>query len=463
MAAQPIATDARRRARRRHRSRRGWSEAHVQRLFWRAGFGATPREAHYWARRGKARTIRWLLHGGPSPAPRVRPARLDGHHLRPEDEWGHDVLWWLDRMIRSRHPLQEKLTLFWHDHFATSEQDTPLMLAQNEKLRRHALGSFPALLKAVTSDPAMLLFLSLADSDKEAPNENYARELMELFTLGHGYSERDIRQAARALTGFRVNWDTNGPPRCYYSKEAHDAGVKRIFGHAGHHDWQDVLRLCVRHPAHGPFLVGKLWDYFVDTPLPGHTRHHLAQVYRRSGHRIKPVVGTILAHPALYRKLDAPGMVKSPVVYLAGALRSSGQGIDRDAWAWLLESMGQYPFQPPSVAGWDWGTAWLSSNSMRVRFDVANNLMDTPRLRVKDKSTPAGLPPRRAVARARHAAGNPWTSSRTDAELLRVARHLLTERKLKDGDWRQDKQERADMCQRVLRQLLLSGPDAHVH
>ncbi|HEU0023418.1 MAG TPA: DUF1800 domain-containing protein [Thermoleophilaceae bacterium] len=435
----------------------------MRRLFWRAGFGATPREARYWARKGKARTIRWLLNGGPSPAPRMKPPRVDGHRLDPENEWGHNVLWWLDRMVRSRRPLEEKLTLFWHDHFATGDQDTPLMLAQNRTLRRHALGRFPNLLRAVTSDPAMLLFLSLADSDKEAPNENYARELMELFTLGRGYTERDIRQASRALTGFRVDWRENGPPRCYYEREAHDAGVKRILGHKGHFDWQDVLRLCLNHPAHAPFLVEKLWDYFVGTPISGATRRRLAQTYLRSGHRIKPVVAAILAHPALYRKLDAPGMVKSPVVYLAGALRSTGQGIDRDSWGWLLESMGQYPFHPPSVAGWDWGTAWLSSNAMRVRFDVANYLLDTPRLRVKDGSTPARLSPRAAVGRASRALGNPWTSSRTDAELLRVARRLLTERKLKNGEWRQDKQERADMCQRVLRQLLLSGPDAHVH
>ena len=180
--------------------------------------------------------------------------------------------------------------------------------------------------KAVTSDPAMLLFLSLADSDKEAPNENYARELMELFTLGHGYSERDIRQAARALTGFRVDWDTNGPPRCYYSKEAHDTGVKRIFGHAGHHDWQDVLRLCVSHPAHGP---RSSWGScgttswirrFPVTPATTWPRSTAAPATASS-----PWSGTILAHPALYRKLDAPGMVKSPVVYLAGALRSAGQ------------------------------------------------------------------------------------------------------------------------------------------
>jgi uncharacterized protein (DUF1800 family) len=439
---------------RRRGGHRGWTEAHVKRLFWRAGFGATPREARHWARLGKAASIRWLLNGGPSPAPRMKAPHIESGRLDPENEWGHDVLWWLDRMVRSRHPLQEKLTLFWHDHFATTEQDTPAMLAQNKTLRSHALGRFPAMLEAVTKDPAMLLFLSLANSTKDAPNENYARELMELFTLGGGYGERDIRQAARALTGFRADWHDDGSVRMSYDSEWHDAGVKRVLGEAGRFDWRDVLDLCVRHPAHAPFLVGKLWDYFVGAPLRRPTREHLARVYRRSGHRIKPVVGAILAHPALYRQLDEPTMVKSPVVFVAGTLRTTGQGIDRDSWTWLLEGMGQYPFRPPSVAGWDWGTPWLSSNSMRVRFDFANWVLETPRVQVEDGDTPVRLTPAQAVARARRALGEPWTSRRTDAELLRVARRMV-------GGERD--QERADMLQRVLRHLLISGPDAQVH
>jgi uncharacterized protein (DUF1800 family) len=436
------------------RTHRGWTEAHVRRVFWRAGFGATPREARHWARRGKGATIHWLLSGGHSPAPRIKGPNVDGHRLHPNDEWGHDVLWWLDRMIRSRRPLQEKLTLFWHDHFATTEQDTPLMLAQNHTLRRHALGPFPALLQAVTRDPAMLLFLSLADSNKEAPNENYARELMELFTLGRGYKERDIRQAARALTGFRSKWHDDGRVTCSYDGEWHDAGAKRVFGRVGHFDWKDILHLCVHHPDHAPFMVGKLWDFFVGGRMPGGTRARLVRTYRGSGLRIGPVMGAILSHPALYRDLDAPTMVKSPVVFVAGALRTTGQGIDRDSWTWLLEGMGQYPFHPPSVAGWEWGPSWLSSNSMHVRFDCANYVMDTPRVRVKDGSTPVRLSPRKAVARARRATGEPWTSRRADHELVRLANRLI-------GGERD--QQSADMCQRVLRHLLISGPDGQVH
>ncbi|MEA2177541.1 MAG: hypothetical protein QOG77_838, partial [Solirubrobacteraceae bacterium] len=181
------------------------------------------------------------------PRPTVR-----GQPIDPLNEYGHDVLWWLDRMVRTTWPLQEKLTLFWHDHFATRDQDTPLMLRQNRMLRQYGMGSFTRLLRQVTRDPAMQLFLSLADSDREAPNENYARELMELFTLSKGYTEHDIREAARALTGFRAKWSDNGFGGIYYDRKSHDPGVKRIFKKRGRFDWHDVLRLVTSHKAHAP-------------------------------------------------------------------------------------------------------------------------------------------------------------------------------------------------------------------
>ncbi len=441
----------------RGRRRDGWTEAHVRRLFWRAGFGATTGEAAYWARRSKGATIDWLLRGGPGPPrPRLPPPSVDGRRLDPVNEYGDDVLWWLDRMVRAKRPLNERMTLFWHDHFATVDQDRPLMLAQNKMLRRNALGSFRRLLTDVTKDPAMLLFLSLADSSKEDPNENFARELMELFTLGKGYTERDIREAARALTGFRSKRRGDGSVAVLYDRARHDATRKRIFGRSGAFDPRDVLDLCIAHPRHAPFLVTKLWDHFVGTPIAPATRTRLARLYRREGHRIAPVVREIIGHPAMYRALDAPDMVKSPVVYLAGALRACGEGVTRRSWVWLLDGMGQLPFHPPSVAGWEWGPAWLSSNSMHVRFDAGNHLLQGRRA-VRDGSMPADDTPRRAVARARAAVGRPWTSAETDAQLLALATRLLA-----DAPERR-RQQSADMCQRALRHLLLTGPDAQVH
>src|SRR3954452_14468688 len=277
-----------------------WTEAHVRRVMWRAGFGARPDEIAKWTQSGKDATLRWLLNGGGGPelvgpAPRTQDGPLD-----PINEWGHDGLWWLDRMVRSQRPLVEKMTLFWHDHFATRDQETPLMLAQNRKLRKHALGNFRTLAREVTADPAMALFLSLVDSSKWAPNENYARELMELFALGKGYTEKDIREAARALTGWRARWTDSGFRGIFYDRSWHDRGVKRIFHKRGRFDWRDVIDIVTSHRQHGPFLAEKLWGYFVTTPLDGAPRKPLVATSRRSGHKVKPVVEKILRHPALY-------------------------------------------------------------------------------------------------------------------------------------------------------------------
>jgi hypothetical protein len=319
------------------RRTRGWTRAHAERLLWRAGFGARPKEIEFWARRSRERTIDWLIRGGAGPHGTKRmvgPApRVNGKPLDPVNEWGHDMLWWLDKMVRRQRPLQEKLTLFWHDHFATRDQDAPLMLAQNRKLRQHALDPFPELLRAVTTDPATQAFLSLVDSDKRDPNENYARELMELFTLGvtGGYTERDVREAARALTGFKGKYHDGRPLTIAYDPERHDDGAKQLLGHRGKLDWQDVLRLVVGHHSHAPFLVGKLWDFFITEPMPAATRGRLARVYLRSHHRIAPVVREILSSRALYADLDHPQMVKWPIVQLAGNLRTVCRAVDTPA------------------------------------------------------------------------------------------------------------------------------------
>ena len=438
-----------------------WTDAHVRRLFWRAGFGATTKEANHFAKRGKKATLDWVLNGGKGPSVIGPAPTVDGHTLDPTNEWGHDVLWWLDRMVRSQRPLVEKMTLFWHDHFATRDQDRPLMLRQNKMLRGRALGPFPTLLKAVTLDPAMQLFLSLADSDKDAPNENYARELMELFTLGKGYSEHDIREAARALTGFRSHWTRNGDfGGITYEADNHDPGVKKIFHQRGHFDWHDVIQLVTTHPNHAPFLVEKLWGYFVTEPLDRRTRTKLVHVYRGSRLKIKPLVAAILEHPKLYAKLDSPEMVKAPVVYVAGAIRQTHRYIDADDWSWLLDNMGQYPFEPPSVAGWDWGPAWLNTNTIRARFTAVNYLLQHAPLKVDDKSVPVTLTPEEHLERALDATGRPWISRSTAAALKAMVPRFFAGIKPTNTYLMQS---RADMAQRALRHLLLSGPDAQLH
>jgi uncharacterized protein (DUF1800 family) len=444
-----------------------WSEEHVRRLFWRAGFGATPEETRKWARRGKEATVRWFLEGDGRDL-RGRSPRVDGIPLDPVNEFGHDVLWWLDRMVRSMRPLTEKMTLFWHDHFACKDQ-TPLMLDQNRAIRRLALGDFPSLLRAITLDPAMQRFLSLAGSNRRRPNENFARELMELFTLGAGYGEDDIREAARALTGFSAPRDPrSGLPVVRYDAARHDAGAKTIFGRTGAWDWEAVLELTVTHPAHARFLVSKLWSFFVTAPLDDATRAGLERAYVSSGLQIKPVLGTILRHPALYRSLEAPDMVKCPVVYVAGALRTAGRPVDVN-WSELLEDMGMRLFAPPSVAGWDWGPAWLSTNAMRARFDFASALIARGPAAVRDGAAPRTATAAAGVAQARTAVGAPWGSGRTTKLLREMAegwgepRRSKKKKRSRRGRARPLSRAQADTLQRALRHLLVSGPDGQLH
>src|ERR671916_1254831 len=228
--------------------------AQAERLLWRAGFGPRRGQAESFAELGLERAVHALTHPrsrrleGPAPS-------VDGRGLAPRDVWGHDVLWWLDRMVRTRAPLVERMTLVWHDWFATSKAavDARWMLRQNAMLRRHALGNFRELARDVTKDPAMLTWLNGTSNTKWEPNENYARELQELFTLGagRGYTERDVRQLARALTGWRADWrDGVGMTNFRFDRSFHDRGVKRIHGRRGRFGWQDAADLAVSHRLH---------------------------------------------------------------------------------------------------------------------------------------------------------------------------------------------------------------------
>jgi uncharacterized protein (DUF1800 family) len=313
-------------------------------------------------------------------------------------------------------------------------------------------------------DPAMQLFLSLADSTKDSPNENFARELMELFTLGGGYTERDVREAARALTGFRTTWGGGGLQRISFDPKLHDAGVKRIFGRRGRFGPDGVLDLVVAHPRHAPFLTRKLWDFFVVDPPDRSTQRALVRTYKQSGNRIAPVVERILRHPALYADLGAPAMVKCPLVYVAGSLRLSGAAV-LDSHAWQLELMGQMPFDPPSVAGWDWGPAWMTSQTIHAGVRFAGGLLgwdDEAPLHVPSGSSDPDIAADQQVERALDALGRPWISDATRRVLTDLAADYFADLV---KPWQQGKprRDRADMLQSALRNLLLSGPDAHLH
>jgi uncharacterized protein (DUF1800 family) len=444
------------RKRRHHRRQAAWSEAHATRLLWRAGFGARPDEVARWAAAGKAATLEWLFNGDGGPELEGTDPQPDGKPLNPRSNPTDAALWWLDRMVRSRRPLVEKMTLFWHGHFATKSPQASLLIDQNQMLRAHALGRFEDLLIAVTADPAMLQFLNLANSDKVRPNENYARELMELFTLGSGYGEADVREAARALTGFTGKGASSGNWTVGYDPAHHDPGPEVIFRHTGSFDYQAVASLVTGHPAHGPFLIGKLWAFFVGAPLDRATQTRLVKLYRHTGLAIAPVVSAILSHDALYANLDRPDLVKPPAVFVAGALRAAGAGVTKRAWAYLMATMAQTLLDPPSVAGWEGGPAWMATSALRARFVAANLLLGD----VMRGSTPPDLTIDAHVARALDAVGRPLLSSGALAALRATAERFTAGPATADAA---TLQRRADACQRALRHLIIAGPEAQLH
>jgi uncharacterized protein (DUF1800 family) len=357
-------------------------------------------------------------------------------------------------MVRSERPLVERLTLVWHDWFATSDEGVgspKLMLRQNALFRRLALGSFATLLEQVTCDPAMLVWLNGNENTREAPNENYARELMELFTLGagRGYRERDVREQARALSGFRNDWERGaGHVRFRYDGERHDPGVKRVFGRSGRFGWRDSVRLCLEHPRHPSFLVRKLWGYFVPEPPPAATQTALERLYVSGKYEVRPLVEAILRHPALY---EGPRMVKPPVVLTAGQLRALGRGVDTESWSWLHELCGQKLFRPPNVAGWD-ETRWLDTATFRGRWHATTYALRPYALDPDDGGSPRD--PEQLVDRALAFWGDPTVSEQTRAALVSFARRGLDE-----GTARWQQRSFPVLVENALRQLVAVSPD----
>jgi len=279
-------------------------------------------------------------------------------------------------MVRSTHQLIERMTLIWHSWFATSEQasNARLMINQNWTMRRNALGNFQQLFNDITIDPAMLLWLNGNTNEKGYPNENYGREMYELFSLGfdRGYNQKDIEENARALTGWTNDWSNSlGPVRFRFDPELHDDGVKQILGKRGRFSWRDSVRLAVTHETHPSFFVGKLWSFFVGAELPAKTGRELEQAYVTGGYEIRPIVEAILQHPLFY---EGPRLVTPPVVWTAGLLRASDQTITTTSWAWIAQLTGQVLFQPPNVSGWDYAS-WLDTSRWAGRLWAVNTAL----------------------------------------------------------------------------------------
>jgi uncharacterized protein (DUF1800 family) len=278
--------------------------------------------------------------------------------------------WWIRRMVAAKRPFTEKMAFFWHGHFATSVQKVrspALMLRQQDIFRRQGLGAFDELVLAVAKDPAMMLWLDTIRSSSADPNENFAREMFELFVLGHGnYSEDDVRQAARAFTGWR--WT---PARGFrLAPRLHDDGTKTVLGHTGNLGGEDVITLAAAQAASHRWVASRIWSRFgahgaptdpaVSSLLSAAPPQPLSALFR-----------AVLLSPALTSPIVRAGLLKQPVEWVVGAQRALGTTLPAQHVLQTLNSLGQVPFAPSSVGGWPEGTAWLSTAATAARVSFA--------------------------------------------------------------------------------------------
>ena len=309
--------------------------------------------------------------------------------------------WWMNEMLRTPTPLAERMTLFWHSHFATAQQKGIRSLAmwtQHQHLRRQAMGNFGELLHTLAKDPAMLVYLDGANSRKGAPNENFAREVMELFVLGEatqggGYTERDVKEAARAFTGWSVERDdfsfTNRAQR-------HDTGVKQILGQTGPFTGDQVLDLLLAQPAAAQFISTKLWHEFVapsaDDPQSKGDLSRVAQSLRQSNFSIAPALETLLLSESFWADANRGVLVKSPIELVVGTLRQF-EFKYTDATPFVLKAaqLGQNLLQPPNVKGWPGYTDWINATTLLERRRFTEGLFRSVEIVGESRAQPIAM------------------------------------------------------------------------
>ena len=305
--------------------------------------------------------------------PRLRRADLTPEQRKRQNEGIRDAFnnmstAWMDRMAASPAQLREKMTLFWHGHFACRVRQPNAALSLHDTTRQHALGKFPDLLLAVSQEPAMLQFLNNQQNRKEHPNENFAREVMELFTLGRGnYTETDVKEAARAFTG----WGYDGQDNFRFREREHDAGPKTFLGRTGNLTGEDVLKRILEQPTAATFLTTKIYRFFVnDVPNPAHIEP-LAAAFRKSGYDIADLMERLFSADWFYEPANMGTHIKSPVELLAGIRRTLNVKIDNgQLLLGYQKALGQTLFQPPNVAGWPGGRNWIDSSSLLLRLQL---------------------------------------------------------------------------------------------
>lgn len=382
----------------------------IAHLLRRTGFGPTAAEVDAGVAQGYDAVVDRLLDvhradpadavAPPSFAPyepagqrNLTPAQRQALNAQRAGEIAALQSWWLNRMATTGQPLRERLTFFWHDHFATSfvkVRRADYLLRQNQLFRTMGMGRFEELTQAVAKDPAMLLWLDAATDKKAHPNENFARELLELFVLGIGnYSEDDVREAARAFTGWYVD------PRSEswaLARAQHDDGPKTFLGQTGPWSGEQVIHIAVNAAPSAPFIVAKLWSHLAYPVGPTDpVVADLAPGFARD-RDIAALVGRMLRDDRFTSPTARAGLVKQPVEWLIGALRALGLPATGPRLIAGLRQLGQVPFEPPNVGGWPQNEYWLTTASSLARLNIAAALTKQADLSAITAVAPSGRP-----------------------------------------------------------------------
>ena len=417
-----------------------WSYDRAAHLLARAGFGGTPDDVTRLAAMTPQQAVAWLVdyetidnsavkpfdESGiwdrgmdPFPESRAEAVRIAREHgeglgekLLPEGsprrlqpvvdkffyglrantlETQRMALWWANRMLTTKRPLEEKLTLFWHGHFATGQnkvRDYRMMLRQNVMLREHASGRFGDLLIGILKDPAMLVYLDNGENIKSHPNENFGRELLELFTMGVGnYTERDIREAARAFTGW-----TNNVLEFTFDERQHDFGVKTFLGRTGDLNGDDIIRTILEQRVTADYMAAKMYRYFVREDLDAGVKAELGRTFRAGGYHVKPLMKRILLSKDFYSPPSYATQIKSPVQLVVSTFKKMGlteiptiPDFNR-----LTGALGQTLFEPPNVAGWAGGRTWITASTLLQRGNQFQDVLfpDVASFRPPDRQVP---------------------------------------------------------------------------
>ncbi len=377
-----------------------WSTAQAAHLLRRAGFGGPPAQIRHLTQLGRDPAVDLLLHYETTPQdhpdfpvenmPDRPPLRMFADLSEDERRQLRQMFqrlgvgyqaslqdWWLQRMVATSRPLEEKMTLFWHGLLTSGFREVrePRSLyRQNAFLREHALADFRTILRGISRDRAMLLYLDGAKNVKQHPNENYARELMELFTMGVGnYTEQDVKEAARAFTG----WTCDESGRFDVRQREHDGGEKTFLGRTGRFDGDDIIDIILEQPATSRYLARRLLTFFVEPEPADDVIDALAGQLRRSDYRIRDAMSTLLRSNYFYAKRVRFALIKSPAELVVGSARLLETPICQVRAAHQqMAQMGQELFQPPNVKGWDGGRAWINTSTLFIRYNTVAGLLN---------------------------------------------------------------------------------------